>query len=160
MILVTLGTHPVPMDRLLRRMDDLVASGEIADEVVVQTPALNYVPSHLTVHEIVPFERLRALVRDARVVISHAGPGSLALIRSEGRMPVVVPRSAAFREHVDDHQQRYARRIRELPGYLVVEDLDGLAAAIAEASETRPVKVVQPSVDGAVALLRGIIGCS
>ncbi|MEO8509799.1 MAG: glycosyltransferase [Chloroflexota bacterium] len=149
---MTLGTHPQPMDRLLRRLDELVASGEISDEVIVQAPAIDYVPKHLAVRSVLPFTELTRLISEADAVISHAGPGTLATIRLAGKMPVVVARSRRHREHVDTHQEFYARHLRKLPGYIVVDDLDGLADAIRRGrSET--LEVGAPDVSDAVAAL-------
>lgn len=152
MILVTLGTHPQPMDRLLRKLDELVEAGEIGDEVIVQAPALGYAPKHLTVRSVLPFAELTALIVDADAVISHAGPGTLATVRLNGKVPVVVPRSRRHREHVDTHQEFYAQHLRKLSGYIVVDDLDKLAEAIQRA-RTETLKVGAPDVSSAVAAL-------
>jgi UDP-N-acetylglucosamine transferase subunit ALG13 len=40
----------------------------------------------------------------ADVVVSHAGVGSTIEALDSGHFPIVVPRRAAFGEHVDDHQ--------------------------------------------------------
>jgi len=60
---------------------------------------------------------------------------------------------------VDDHQERYARRLNALPGYIVVTDMLQLAAAIEEARAVRGV-VYQPDVSTAVAVFEELIGCS
>jgi len=157
-ILVTLGTHPQPMDRLLRHLDELVASGEIDEPVVVQTPALNYQPKHLDVRPVLPYRDLLALLGQASVVISHAGPATLANVRLSGKVPVVVARSRRDGEHIDDHQGYYARRLRELPGYIVVHELSELATAIAWA-RMADVSVAIPDVRVAVDTLESLIGC-
>ena len=74
MIVVTLGTHPQPMDRLVRRLDELVDSGAIDEQVVLQTPALGYRPMHLEMRGVVPYGELSELLARADVVISHAVP--------------------------------------------------------------------------------------
>lgn len=152
MILVTLGTHPQPMDRLLRRLDELVEAGEITDEVIVQAPALSYAPRHLSVRSVLPFAELTKLISEADAVISHAGPGTLATIRLAGKVPIVVARSRQHREHVDTHQEFYARHLRKLPGYIVVDDLEGLADAIGR-GRTETLEIGAPDVSNAVAIL-------
>lgn len=162
MILVTLGTHPQPMDRLLRRLDELVASGAVADEVVVQAPALNYHPAHLTVRSVLPFNELTELITSADAVVSHAGPGTLATIRLAGKVPVVVARSRQHREHVDTHQEFYARHLRTLSGYIVVDDLASLGEAIQRA-RTETLEVGSPDVSRAVTALEQelrLAGCA
>lgn len=158
MILVTLGTHDMPMNRLLAELDRLVGSRVIADEVIVQTAVLDYQPAHLSVRPILPYLELTALVAQADVVVSHAGPGNLAAVRATGKVPVVVPRVARLGEHVDDHQERYARRLSAAPGYLVVSDLSDLGAAITAARAMR-LQVHKPDLSVAIAVLEEIIEC-
>ena len=156
MILVTLGTHPQPMDRLLRAIDQLAEDGVIEEPFVVQAAAFGYRPRHATIAGVRPYVWLRDQVTAADVVISHAGPGTLAMVRSMGRVPIVVPRSATFGEHVDDHQERYAERLRSAEGYLVVTDLGELASTIERARSGR----YRPSpadVSVAVAALEAVL---
>lgn len=158
MILVTLGTHPQPMDRLVRRLDQLVESGAITDRVILQAPALTYRPRFLDVRPVLPYRALMELLREAEVVISHAGPATLAGVRLFGKAPVVVPRSKRHGEHVDDHQEFYARRIAQLSGYVVVTDLDRLPQAIEEA-RAAAVEIPLADVSVAVAALESTMDC-
>ena len=50
-------------------------------------------------------------MRDARVVVCHGGPGTIMLAATLGKMPIVMPRSSALGEHVDDHQVAFCKRI-------------------------------------------------
>ena len=59
----------------------------------------------------VPSEQLAAEFSAADVVITHAGVGLSLLALSAGRCPVLVPRSAARGEHVDDHQHEVAAEL-------------------------------------------------
>lgn len=56
----------------------------------------------------VPAHVLREAIRRADVVISHSGVGSCLQILEAGKVPVLLPRRAAHREQVDDHQQMIA----------------------------------------------------
>jgi UDP-N-acetylglucosamine transferase subunit ALG13 len=129
MMLVALGTHPQPMDALLRELDRLVADGTIAEPVLVQSAAYGYRPEHLETVDVLRADVLEQRIREAEVVISHGGPGVLASARAAGRVPVVVPRQHGRGEHVDDHQVAYARRLATQPGYEVVLDLADLEPA-------------------------------
>lgn len=159
MILVTLGTHPMPMDRLVHKLDSLVEDGSLADEVVVQTAALSWRPSHLTVHNVLEFDQLQGLIRQARIVVTHAGPGNLAAIAAAGKPAVIVPRDERHGEHVDRHQRDYAARIAGRPGCLVVEDISALGQALA-AAETMPGGETRRISTDAVLHLQGLFrGC-
>lgn len=147
------------MDRLVRKLDQLVESGVINEQVILQAPALAYRPRLLDVQPVLPYATLTDLLREADVVISHAGPATLAGVRLFGKAPVVVPRSKRHGEHVDDHQEFYAKRIRQLPGYVVVTDLDLLPEAIATARDAA-IDVQGADVSRAVAALEAEMECA
>jgi len=152
MIFVTLGTHPRPMNRLLLKLDELVRSGAITDEVLVQGTVFGVRPTTVEVRTVLPHDEYVALIRSAEVVISHAGAGSLAEARLQGKVPIVVPRMHDEGEHVDDHQLRYARRLKGQPSYIVVEDVADLLGAI-DAARVASVDISPPDVGRAVAVL-------
>jgi UDP-N-acetylglucosamine transferase subunit ALG13 len=162
MILVALGTHPQPMDRLLRALDTLVENGTIREPVVVQSASYAYRPVHLDPLGILDTAELDRRIATAGVVISHGGPGILASARAAGRTPVVVPRRHAFGEHVDDHQLRYAGHLAGQPGYEVVTDLSDpsvLAAAI-DRARTNATGAATPDRSRAIAVLRRLADCA
>ena len=135
MILVTVGSSHFPFDRLLRAVDLLPRS----EELVVQHGPSEVRPASARCMSFAPLDSLAELVRDARVVVTHAGVGSILLALSNGKKPVVVPRLRELGEAVDDHQLECARRFSrddlvtlvEDPAQLaaVVESLDGAALA-------------------------------
>ena len=63
-----------------------------------------------------PFDELVEHVRRARVVVSHAGVGSVLTALANGKRPVVVPRLHRFGEAVDDHQLPFAPQARRRRG--------------------------------------------
>jgi UDP-N-acetylglucosamine transferase subunit ALG13 len=80
--------------------------------------------------DFVPSGELDAAIADADLVIGHAGAGTTLTALSEGRLPVLLPRSAARVENMDDHQQLFADlldqrglAIRRDPDTLTVDDL-------------------------------------
>ncbi|HEY3523248.1 MAG TPA: glycosyltransferase [Candidatus Limnocylindrales bacterium] len=131
MILVTLGTHPAPMDRLVRAIDALSADGVIEEPVIVQSAVYGYLPRHCRTARVVPADVLSAWIDEASRVVCHGGPGSILEVLSRGKVPRVVPRNPAFGEHVDDHQQRFVRWFAERRPLIPVWDLGGLVEALA-----------------------------
>lgn len=125
MILVTVGTHDQPFDRLVAAAERLAREGR--DVFVQRGPSRVAVP-HCTSEPFVTPQRLDALVAEATAVVTHAGPGSVLMALAAGHKPIVVPRRAVFGEHVDDHQVRFAARIAGR--VTVVDDPDGLEQAL------------------------------
>jgi beta-1,4-N-acetylglucosaminyltransferase len=151
MIFVTVGTNEAPFHRLLLALNDL----RIEEELIVQYGASDVRPSGATCIESVPFEELAGLVRRARLVISHAGVGSVLTALSNGKRPVVVPRLKRFGEAVDDHQVDLARRLH--PGLVtLVEDTAQLQKALELPAERATLKI-EPD-QRLVTDLRGYIG--
>jgi UDP-N-acetylglucosamine transferase subunit ALG13 len=124
MIFCTVGTHEDPFDRLLRALDTLPG----VEPVLIQSGYSTYVPTRCTAEAMMPFARIQASMRAARIVITHGGPASIMQALAHGKVPIVVPRQSAFGEHVDDHQVRFARRIADR--VLVVLDIDELVPTI------------------------------
>ena len=69
-------------------------------------------------------------MRGARVVVCHAGVGSMMLARRCGVRPVVMARRVHLGEAVDDHQLPLARRLHEAGAVELVDDAAQLAAAV------------------------------
>lgn len=108
MIFVTVGTNEARFDRLLHA----VAALSTEEEIVIQHGHSSPVrrPNALNV-EFLPYEALVETIRRARMVVTHAGVGSVMVALANARRPVVVPRRASFGEAVDDHQLQLGRRL-------------------------------------------------
>ena len=143
MILVAVGSSQFPFDRLLRSVEALNGS----EEVVVQHGPSSVRPAGARCVSFLSFDELGALVRDARVVVTHAGVGSILLALTHGKRPYVVPRRRAFGETVDDHQVESARRFASAGLVTLVEDPERLPEAVAAGNGA-----VVPLPDGEAAL--------
>lgn len=139
MILVTVGASQFPFDRLLHAVDR-VAEREVA---VVQHGPSDVRPRGARCVPFLPVQTLGELVREARVVVTHGGVGSILLALANGKRPYVVPRRRAFGETVDDHQVESARRFEQAGLVTMVDDLGLLADLIA-----RPAPSVASSAGG------------
>lgn len=129
MIFCTVGTHEDPFDRLLRALDALPGD----EPIQIQSGYSKYVPTRCTAESMMPFSRIQSLMQEARIVITHGGPASIMQALSYGKVPIVVPRQAAFGEHVDDHQVRFASKIADR--VLVLLDVAELPKMVAHYDE-------------------------
>lgn len=128
MIFVTVGSSTIPFDRLLRALDDV----NMDEPLVVQHGASTIRPRRADCVDFLDYETFIELVRGARVMITHAGVGSIMTALSERKRPIVVPRRSAYGEAVDDHQVGFARRAGERGLVTLVEEADLLVCAIAD----------------------------
>jgi len=126
-IFVTIGTTR-PFDRLLR------ALGPLHDEeLVVQCGDSAARPAGATCVTFLTYDELADHIRSARVVIAHAGVGTIMTALANGKRPIVVPRRASFGEAADDHQVELARRLAASGLVTLVEDPAALAGVLREA---------------------------
>lgn len=110
-VVVTLGTHPrYAFPRLLNRLVDILPPGL---DVLWQVGATRIERMPDGARAQVPPAEMRAAMRDADVVISHAGVGSALAAMQAGRRPLYVPRRRAYGEHVDDHQVAIAHELEK-----------------------------------------------
>jgi UDP-N-acetylglucosamine transferase subunit ALG13 len=110
LVLVAVGTDVHAFDRLAGWMERWYAGLCEPPGLIVQfghsrRPALPGVTAFLS------HEELQSAMGAASVVVSHGGPATITEARRHGHLPVVVPRDPAFGEHVDNHQQLFARRL-------------------------------------------------
>jgi UDP-N-acetylglucosamine transferase subunit ALG13 len=129
MILVTTGTNGSAFDRLLAAVMAL----DLDEELVVQHGPSQLRAPRATNVDYLPFAELEQLVRRARIVVTHAGVGSILLALLNRIRPIVVPRLRATGEAVDDHQLHLSRRLAELGLLDLVDDPATLGRAIANA---------------------------
>lgn len=126
MIFVTVGSSKSPFDRLLRAVD----TAFLDEDVVVQHGVSAVRPKNAECVGFLDFDGFVARIEQARVVVTHAGVGSIMTSLAHGKRPVVVPRRADFGEAVDDHQLPFARRADELGLVELVEAETDLGEAI------------------------------
>ena len=127
MIFVTVGTNEARFDRLVQAVEALAGS----EELVVQHGPSPVRPQGATCVDYLSFEDLSEHVRRARVVVMHAGVGSVLAALANGARPVVVPRLKRFGEAVDDHQLTFGRRLHAEGLVELVEDPQALPEAAA-----------------------------
>lgn len=146
MIFVTVGTYEVPFDRLVGALSTL----QRQEPLVVQHGPSRIRPEAAECAAYLPFDDVVARMREARVVITHAGVGSVLASLAVGKRPIVVPRKSCFGEIVDDHQVVFARRLADTGLVEVVDDPSDLTRAVAghsSQSEARPVGSTRLAAD-------------
>ncbi len=131
MIFVTVGTHEQPFNRLVKKVDDLVAKGDIKEKVIIQTGFSTYKPSYCDVHKMMSFDDMQKTLKEARIVITHGGPSSFIEALQFGKVPIVVPRREKYNEHVNDHQVDFTKLIeKRMNNIIPVYDINQLSETI------------------------------
>ena len=109
MILVCVGASEFGMDRLLKYMDELCDEKVIeGSEIVAQSGVSTYVPHNYKAFSLIARDEFQKYVKDADVIITHAGTGSVIPPLKLGKKVIVFPRREKYHEHIDDHQLELA----------------------------------------------------
>ena len=116
MIFATIGTQ-APFDRFVKMLDELCANFD--EEVIVQTINSEYKPKNIKCVDFLTPDIFAEYFSKARLVISHAGMGTILSALQQDKPIIVVPRLASLGEHRNDHQMATAMRMNEL-GYVYV----------------------------------------
>lgn len=131
MIFVTVGTD-LPFNRLVRVVDDWAASRDRRD-VFAQIGRTEWTPAHLSYCNFLPPGEFARRLSQARVIVAHAGMGTILSALKSEKPILVMPRRAALGEQRNDHQLATARHLSAIGKVNVAMDeaelrhrLDGL----------------------------------
>ena len=100
MILVTLGTQHQEFTRLL----DYIEKSKIKDKIIVQAGYTKYKSKKMKMFDFIDYDKMAEYVKDADLIITHGGTGSIIGPLKEGKKVIACARLAKYGEHVDDHQ--------------------------------------------------------
>lgn len=108
-VLISLGTiQPYRFDRAVDAMKALLPDD---CSVIWQLGATSRHDLPGAAHREFPWVEMGQLIREADVFVCHAGVGSVLQALDNGAVPILAVRSAHNGEHVDDHQEHFAREI-------------------------------------------------
>lgn len=114
MIVFTLGTIAYPFNRAVDWLELLLKQETITEPVLFQhgaTVAPCFKHPLLTAVTSLSKSEMQETVRQASLVVAHAGQGSTRMLAKMGASFVLIPRLKCYGEHIDDHQLFFARSV-------------------------------------------------
>ncbi|HEY5538108.1 MAG TPA: glycosyltransferase, partial [Thermoplasmata archaeon] len=129
-ILVLTGTHTLGFERLLRAVDELVASRSIPGRVIAQIGHSRYEPRNVEHFRFLPHDELTRTLDGADVVVTHDGSASIGESLSKGRPTIVVPRRPSEGEVSYRSDQGLARHLAKIGLVVLAEDPRELPRAL------------------------------
>ncbi|UKK49459.1 glycosyl transferase family 28 [Prevotella sp. E9-3] len=127
MIFVTIGTQ-LPFDRLIRIIDNLAP--QLNEEIIAQVYKCGFTPKNIKTVEFIAPDEFNSLFDKARLIISHAGMGTILSALQKNKPIIVFPRIAALGEHRNEHQLATARKFKEMGTVNVAMDEEELTAML------------------------------
>ena len=136
MIFITLGSQKFQFNRLLKAVDEQVASGKIKDEIFAQIGASDYKPQNFRYKDFLNRDEFAGWQEKAEIEITHGGTGAIIGAVKKGKKVIAVPRLKKYGEHVDDHQLQLIGQFKELDLICECQDCDEIWKAIDTVKKT------------------------
>jgi beta-1,4-N-acetylglucosaminyltransferase len=110
MIFVTVGMHNKGFNRLVEMMDDIAS--RIQEEVIIQIGCSSYLPKNTQYFNFTDNETLFGYFSDARIIVSHAGAGTIIDSLLFEKPLILVPREMKYGECFDNQQFELASMLK------------------------------------------------
>lgn len=124
MIFITVGTQG-PFDRLISIMDELAY--ELPEiPFVAQISESNYKVKNMKSLEFVGPTEFDKYFSSAKLIVSHAGMGTIISALEYNKPIIIFPRLAKLGEHRNEHQMATAKRLERLNYLHVAYDKEAL----------------------------------
>jgi exopolysaccharide biosynthesis glucuronosyltransferase PssE len=153
MIYGTVGTMHKDFARFIRAVDDFAQEAD--EKVIIQTGLDSTVPQHADHFDFRSRDEVLELQRNARVIVTHAGIGSVIDALQCGKTLIVVPRLRRHGEHNNDHQLDLARAVERRGWGRMVTELSELPEALT--SPPSPYADYAPAKDALVDAVRAVV---
>ena len=138
MIFVTIGLM-YGFDRLIKEMDEIAQ--RIDEKVIMQIGESSYIPKNAEYLKFASKEVMDSLYERSRVVVCHAGTGSILSAMEHCKPIIVVPRRVKYGEHIDDHQLDIAGELEKEDLITVVHDVSEIEKLLQNISTTYDKKI-------------------
>ena len=136
----------MPFDRLIRMLDEIAP--QLDEDIVAQVNGSGYLPRHINTIDLLPPDEFDRLFSSARLIVAHAGIGTIITAMQQQKPVIIFPRIAALGEHRNEHQLATAEKMKEagwvyvantkeeLSELLQIPDLSPLCTIGSSASES------------------------
>ena len=125
---------------MVEAVDALKLERILQDDVVAQIGPGQYRPVEMKAIDFCSPTEFAEIMREARLVITHAGIGTVGQAVALGKPVVVVPRRPDLGEIGDNHQWTTARQLEREGKVLVAYETSQLPKKLQEATEFVPAR--------------------
>lgn len=137
MIFITTGTQFFKFERLINEIINIAKSNPDVD-YVIQYPYSdifsNPIPSNVNMINSMTSEIFLNFLKEADIVITHAGTASIIKCEKLQKKYIVIPRLKKFHEHIDDHQLEISEVFEDKGNAVVVRNIKSLENEIEKIS--------------------------
>lgn len=131
MILVTVGTHTQPFDRLIIAADKYASTTN--EEIIIQKGCSKYECKYAKSFDFCKKEEMTQLIEHSNIIIMQGGWGAMCEAIDKGKRIIAVPRIEGL-EHIHN-QEQVVRKLESLGCLIGVYDIKELPEAIEKAKK-------------------------
>lgn len=136
LIFATVGSSETPFNRLVAGVDKLAA--QIDEAVKIQIGASTYIPSDVSYFDFCDAATMESLIKQARIIIAHAGFGVIANCIRLKKPMILVPREHRFAEAEGIQTELAEYLARTTRGIFCVRKVDQLKTVVDQISNIKP----------------------
>jgi len=141
LIFASVGTAR-DFSRLVKEIDK--AASKTKEKFIIQMGGTDYKPKHCKYFKYVEnFDTYQNYMKNASVLIVHAGLGSIINSLNARKPLIIVPRRAKHNEHKNDHQMDISKQLEKDPRVIVCYNPKDLEKKIKLAKKLK-VKKIKP----------------
>ena len=118
MIFITVGAQ-MPFDRMIAIVDRWAGGHE--EECFAQIGQTDFTPENISYAESLAQSEYEERIKASRLIIAHAGMGSILTAMRYGKPVLIFPRRGDLKETRNDHQVATVRHFRDVAGVYVAE---------------------------------------
>jgi UDP-N-acetylglucosamine transferase subunit ALG13 len=152
---VSVGNTHQHFTRLLDAV--AVIALELPQPVIVQHGHTTFSHPCCRSEAFLEMSRFERCIASADLVIMHAGAGGLIHALLAGKTPVIFPRRAEYREHLDNHQVQLARAFAEAGRAVLAHDANSLLNASRDALARQSQQLTRHRVPHMIALVHEVL---
>jgi UDP-N-acetylglucosamine transferase subunit ALG13 len=145
MIFVTVGSD-IPFDRLIRAVDRWARERQRKD-IFAQIGRGGWEPGFIPFSHLLDPSEFKTRLVAARVVVSHAGMGTILSALQHSKPILVMPRRGSLGETRNDHQMATAHQLQEMGKINVAFDDDELFRFLDRIEELTPRESISQHAD-------------
>ena len=139
-IFIVVGTQE-PFDRMIKAIDIWTGMNQ-GHTIFAQISRAHYEPKSFQFTDFIAPALFDARFKEADLIISHAGMGTIISALANGKPIIVMPRLAANHEHRNDHQLATAKSFEKLGFVKAVYSENELHDALDSAQSLKAAKII------------------
>lgn len=130
---ISLGNSKQSFVRLIESIQSVIP--DLPKPILIQhghTPCLS---KQMDTKDFISMDTFVNCIQRAKIIILHAGAGSVLHAIREKKWPIIMPREGRLKEHVNNHQIDFAKALHELGKAIMVTNSIEMKEAIHKVEE-------------------------